>query len=93
MKERLLESEVETAVFFNPESVSEEQIRRIRVNRWETLFADGENLHRILTSIITILDREDITITFRKRLRKYSLESTQFDEYSEYYNSIKSKIL
>lgn len=92
-RNRLLESEVETAVFFNPESVSEEQIRRIRVNRWETLLADGENLHRILTSIITILDREDITITFRRRLRKYSLESNQFDEYSEYYNSIKSKIL
>lgn len=92
-KNRLLESEVETAVFFNPESVSEEQIRKIRVNRWKSLFRDRENLDRILTSIIKILDRKDITITFRRRLRKYSLESTQFDEYSEYYNSIKSKIL
>lgn len=92
-KNRLLESEVETVVFFNPESVSEEQIRKIRVNRWKVLFSDRENLERILTSIIKILDREDITTTFRRRLKQYSLESTQFDEFSEYYISIKSKIL
>lgn len=89
-KNRLSESEIETAVFFNPESVSEEQIRKIRVNRWETLLLDRENLDRILTSIIKILHRKDITITFRKRLIKYSMTSAQFDEYSEYYKSIKS---
>ena len=83
-----IKHETEKSVFFNADTVEIKLIREIRVERWQELLNNKETSETIFLSISKILNRDDVRSTFKKRLKKYAVESDLFNQEIPLHNTI-----
>jgi hypothetical protein len=83
-----IKHETEKSVFFNPDTVEIKLIREIRVQRWQELLNNKETSDAIFLCISKILNRDDVRSTFKKRLKKYAVESDLFNQEIPLHNTI-----
>jgi len=83
-----IKHETEKSVFFNPDTVEIKLVREIRVQRWQELLNNKETSEAIFLCISKILNRDDVRSTFKKRLKKYAVESDLFNQEIPLHNTI-----
>ena len=83
-----IKHETEKSVFFNTDTVEIKLIREIRVERWQELLNDNNTSEAVFKAISKILSRDDVRSTFKKRLRKYAVESDLFNQEIPLHNMI-----